>query len=73
MTQKTKIILVKHGQVSAIMFPGERSDSTYGAVAAEVPHDHPVSVGDHYPPKDEAPAAPVKAKAVKKTAETPAA
>ncbi|MDR5879010.1 hypothetical protein [Caballeronia sp. LZ032] len=73
MTHKTKIILVKHGQVSAIAFPGERIDNTYGTVAAEVPHDHPIGVGDHYPAKDAVPAEPVKAKAGKKVTETPAA
>jgi hypothetical protein len=69
----TKIILVKHGQVSAIVFPGERIDNSFGTVVAEVPHDHPVGVGDHYV-HPESTAVPAKAKASKaKATETPAA
>ncbi|KVT46721.1 hypothetical protein [Burkholderia multivorans] len=48
----TKFIWTKNGQVFAITFPGERVDSTYGTLAAEVDLDFPIGVGDVYPPKD---------------------
>ncbi|HDR9130803.1 TPA: hypothetical protein QDA91_001900 [Burkholderia vietnamiensis] len=54
-----KLIWTKNGQVFAVTFPGERTDNTYGTLAAEVDIDTPVGVGDVYPPKD-APDAPKK-------------
>ncbi|AOK28891.1 MULTISPECIES: hypothetical protein [Burkholderia] len=47
-----KLIWTKNDQVYAITFPGERTDSTYGTLAAEVDLDFPVGVGDIYPPKE---------------------
>ncbi|AIO68654.1 hypothetical protein [Burkholderia oklahomensis] len=68
-----KLIWTKNGQVFAVTFPGERTDNTYGILAAEVDIDTPVGVGDIYPPQDaQADAAPTK-KAVKKTPEATAA
>lgn len=52
----TKLIWTKNGQVYAITFPGERTDSTYGTLAAEVDIDTLVSVGDIYPPAEVKPA-----------------
>lgn len=68
----TKIILVKNGQVSAIVFPGERIDNTYGTVAAEVDMSVEIGVGDFYPPA-EAPTAKKTSKKADASAETPAA
>lgn len=50
-----KLIWTKNGQVFAVTFPGERTDNTYGTLAAEVDIDVPVGVGDIYPPEDDAP------------------
>ncbi|VBI24566.1 hypothetical protein [Burkholderia pseudomallei] len=60
-----KLIWTKNGQVFAVTFPGERTDNTYGTLAAEVDIDVPVGVGDVYPPKD-APAPEAVKKATKK-------
>ncbi|CAJ6881044.1 Uncharacterised protein [Burkholderia pseudomallei] len=49
-----KFIWTRNGQVFAVTFPGERTDNTYGTLAAEVDIDTPVGVGDIYPPKDDA-------------------
>ncbi|MDR5812024.1 hypothetical protein QCE62_00280 [Caballeronia sp. LZ033] len=75
----TKIILVKNGQVSAIVFPGERIDNTYGTVVAEVDMSVEIGVGDVYPAADAAPAKKTSKKAAADPApaadvtETPAA
>ncbi|OXJ32680.1 hypothetical protein CFB82_20060 [Burkholderia sp. HI2714] len=68
----TKLIWTKNGQVFAITFPGERTDNTYGTLAAEVDIDTPVGVGDIYPPEDARADAAGTKKAAKKT-EAPAA
>lgn len=68
----TKLIWTKNGQVFAITFPGERTDNTYGTLAAEVDIDTPVGVGDIYPPEDTRADATGTKKAAKKT-EAPAA
>ncbi|KVL67354.1 hypothetical protein [Burkholderia ubonensis] len=54
-----KLIWTKNGQVFAVTFPGERTDNTYGTLAAEVDIDTPIGVGDIYPPAD-APDVPKK-------------
>lgn len=46
---KTKFIFAKNGAVSAIVFPGEPVNNTYGEAVGEVPFETEVGVGDAWP------------------------
>lgn len=64
---KTKFIFVKNGYVSAITFPGEPVNNTYGDAAGEVPFETVVGVGDAWPLADAAPAKKTTKKAAAST------
>jgi hypothetical protein len=49
---KTKFIFTKNGAVSAVVFPGEPVNNTYGEAAGEVPFETEVGVGDAWPLAD---------------------
>jgi hypothetical protein len=64
---QTKFIFVKNGFVSAIVFPGEPVNNTYGEAAGEVPFDTAIGVGDKYPADGDAKPVKTPKKAAAKT------